>query len=174
MFLNFQAWFSKEVSKKSFVFELQSLICEGSLAEKLRFWASKLHFWISNPLNLKLDDLAFNWISKRMTFKPIEPQSNWIWNLNLKSCESHITWISSHHLNLKSLEPQSSWISNQLKLKLTDHRNTWTSNRWNFRAVESQIAWIWGPLNLKPNDTQNNWIWNQLMFEPIEFHTCFL
>ena len=37
--------FLKEVSQKCFVFEFQSFIFEGSLAEKLRFWASKLHFW---------------------------------------------------------------------------------------------------------------------------------
>ena len=37
--------FLKDVSQKSFVFELRSSIFEGSLAEKLRFWASKLHFW---------------------------------------------------------------------------------------------------------------------------------
>ena len=44
-FLMFEASFLKEVSHKRFVFELQSFIFEGSLAEMLRFWASKLHFW---------------------------------------------------------------------------------------------------------------------------------
>ena len=44
-FLSFKASFLKEVSQKCFVFDLQSFIFEGSLAEKLRFWASKLHFW---------------------------------------------------------------------------------------------------------------------------------
>ena len=43
--LGFKASFWKEVSHKSFVFELQSCISEGSLAQKLRFWSSKLHFW---------------------------------------------------------------------------------------------------------------------------------
>ena len=36
-FLIFKASFLKEVSRKSFVFELQSFIFEGSLAQKLRF-----------------------------------------------------------------------------------------------------------------------------------------
>ena len=36
--------FLKEVSQKCFVFDLQRLILEGSLAEMLRFWASKLDF----------------------------------------------------------------------------------------------------------------------------------
>ena len=36
-FLSFKDSFLKEVSQKSFVFELQSIIFEGSLAEMLRF-----------------------------------------------------------------------------------------------------------------------------------------
>ena len=44
-FLIFKAWFLKEISQKCFAFDLQSLTFEGSLAEKLRFWASKLDFW---------------------------------------------------------------------------------------------------------------------------------
>ena len=44
-FLIFKASFLKEVSQKCFVFELQSFIFEGSLAQELRFWSSKLHFW---------------------------------------------------------------------------------------------------------------------------------
>ena len=44
-FLSFKASFLKEVSQKCFVFGLQSFNFEGSLAEKLRFWASKFHFW---------------------------------------------------------------------------------------------------------------------------------
>ena len=40
-----EAWFLEEVSQKSFVFEFRSFIFEGSLAEKLRFWVSQLHFW---------------------------------------------------------------------------------------------------------------------------------
>ena len=43
--------FLKEVSQKCFVFELQSFIFEGSLAQKLRFWASKLHFWRKSRRN---------------------------------------------------------------------------------------------------------------------------
>ena len=44
-FLSFEASFLKEVSNKTFVFEFRSFIFEGNLAEKLRFRASKLHFW---------------------------------------------------------------------------------------------------------------------------------
>ena len=44
-FPSFKASFVKEVSQKCFVFDLQSFVFEGSRAEMLRFWASKLHFW---------------------------------------------------------------------------------------------------------------------------------
>ena len=40
LFLIFKASFLKEVSHKSFVFDLESFNFEGSLAEKLRCWAS--------------------------------------------------------------------------------------------------------------------------------------
>ena len=46
-----KASISKEVSQKSFVFGLQSFIFEGSLAQKFRFWASKLHFWRKSRRN---------------------------------------------------------------------------------------------------------------------------
>ena len=44
-FLSFKALILKEVSQKSFVFDLQSFNFEGSLVEKLRFWSSKIRFW---------------------------------------------------------------------------------------------------------------------------------
>ena len=50
-FLIFKAAFLKEVSQKCFVFELQSFNFEGSLAQKLRFWAPKLHFWRKSRRN---------------------------------------------------------------------------------------------------------------------------
>ena len=53
-FLSIKASFLKEVSQKSFVFDLQSFIFEGSLAEKLRFWASQLQFWRKSRKNASL------------------------------------------------------------------------------------------------------------------------
>ena len=50
-FFNFKVSFLKEVSKKCFVFDLQSFIFEGSVAQKLRFWASKLRFWRTSRRN---------------------------------------------------------------------------------------------------------------------------
>ena len=45
--------FLKEVSQKCFVFDLPNFIFEGSLAQKLRFWPSKLHFWRKSFLIFK-------------------------------------------------------------------------------------------------------------------------
>ena len=50
-FLSFKASFLQEVSQKCFVFDLQSFVFEGSLAEMLRFWSSKLHFWRKSRRN---------------------------------------------------------------------------------------------------------------------------
>ena len=50
-FLRFKASFLKEVSQKCFVFDLQSFVFEGTLAQKLRFWASKFHFWRKSRRN---------------------------------------------------------------------------------------------------------------------------
>ena len=50
-FSSFKASFLKEVSQKSFVFEVQSFNFEGSLAEMLRFWSSKLRFWRKSRRN---------------------------------------------------------------------------------------------------------------------------
>ena len=41
----------KEVSQKCFVFGLQSFIFEGSLAERLRFWALTLQIWRKSRRN---------------------------------------------------------------------------------------------------------------------------
>ena len=73
-FLSFKASILKEVSQKSFVFDLQSFVFEGSLAEMLRFWASKLQFWRKsrtkadnqNHLNLNSFESDINWLSNQL------------------------------------------------------------------------------------------------------------
>ena len=67
-FLRFRASFLKEVSQKSFVVEFQSFIFEGSLAEKLRFWASNFQFWRKS--RRKASFLIFKtWILKEVLQK---------------------------------------------------------------------------------------------------------
>ena len=89
LFLIFKASFLKEVLQKSFVFELHSFNFEGSLAEKLRFWASQLQFWRKSRRKPSLDK-----------------------KLNHTSVDNQLTW-TSNHLTTKSLESQI----NCLKIK---------------------------------------------------------
>ena len=97
----------KEVSQKCFVFDFQSVIFEGSLAQKLRFWASTLRFlkevshksfvW-QNHLNHTSVDNHITWTSNHLASKPLESQINW----------------QPNHLNLMSFEADINWLSNQL------------------------------------------------------------
>ena len=58
--------FFNEVSQKRFVFDLQSFFFEGSLTQKLRFWASKLHFWRKSRTNASF--LSFKaWFLKEVS-----------------------------------------------------------------------------------------------------------
>ena len=200
-FLSLEASFFKEVSQKSFVLELQSFVLElqsfifeGSLAEKLRFGASKLHLWrksrrkvsflsfkasfliftsiesqviwISHPVNLEPNDLQTNWISNRMALKTIESRSSWIWNqLNV------ITWITPH-VNLKPLESQTNCNSIQLNLKPMEAQISWQPNPLNPKSFDNQITWNSNQLTTISNQwnlkSQSNWISNQWKFKTME------
>ena len=184
-FLNFKASFLKEVSQKCFVFEFQSFNFEGSLAQKLRFWASKRLFggslaeklrltksfepqtiWHPNRLNLKSIDNQLIWISNRLTTNSFESQSDWPPNhLNLKSIDNQTTWISNP-LTTTSLESQIGWRPNHLNLKSMDNHLNWISNQ-----LPTKIIWISDQMTTKSFDSQLVWIWHQLTFEPIELRT---
>ena len=168
-FLIFKASILKEVSQKSFVFDLQSCVFEGSFAEKLRFWASKLRFWRKSRRKASFDKII--WITHQLTTKSLKPQIIWHPNhLNLKSIDNQLIWISNrlrtkslesqiswqpNHLNLKSIDNQITWISNQLRT------NSWISNRLTTKSFESQIDWQPNQLNLKSIDNHLTWSSNQ-------------
>ena len=172
-FLIFKASFLKEVSHKSFVFELPSFIFEGSLAETLCFWSSKLHFWRKSRRKASFDKIF--WITHRLTTKSLEPQIIWHPNhLNLKSIDNQLIWISNR-LTTKSLESQINWQPNHLNLKSIDKQNqsidnqtTWISNPLTTNSLESQIGWPPNHLNLKLIDNQIAWISNQLTTTSLE------
>ena len=199
-FLNFKASFLKEVSQNCFVFDLQSFIFEGSLAQKLRFWASKLRFWRKsrrkasffktsmkevsqksfvwqpNHLNLKSFDIQITWISNQLTTNSFESQIGWQPNhLNLRSIDNRITWISNQ-LTTKSLEVQ---INRQPK-SFEAHID-WQPNlnlksidnqiNWISNQLTTEIIWISNQMTAKSFDSQLVWIWHQLNFEPIELRT---
>ena len=85
-FLSFAASFLKEVSQKSFVLELRSFIFEGSFAEKLGFWVWKLQFWsLVEKLRFRASKLHFwrkvfaekfgFWVSKASCLKEVSQKS---------------------------------------------------------------------------------------------------
>ena len=174
-FLSFKASILKEVSQKSFIFDLQSFVFEGSLAEKLRFWVSKLQLWRKSRTKASFDKIIC--ITHQLTTKSLEPQIIWHPNhLNLKSIDNHITWSSkqqttkiiwsTHRLTTESLESQIKWQPHHLKFKSTDNQNhlkhtsidnqiTWISNQLTTKSIESQINWqpksFESQINSQPN-----------------------
>ena len=106
-FLSFEATFLKEVLQKSFVFELQSFILEGSLAQKASFLNFKASFFVFKPIKYKTHGISHPFTvasleSNQFHINPLES--------NLTSLESQIsciTWVAKH-LNPKALESQSS------------------------------------------------------------------
>ena len=120
-FLIFKASFLKEVSQKSFVFELHSFNFQGSLAEKLRFWSSKLHFWRTS--RRKASILSF----KASILKEVS-QKSFVWqnHLNHTSVDNHITW-TSNHLTSKPLESQINWQPTHLNLNSFESDINWTN-----------------------------------------------
>ena len=197
-FLSFKVSFLKEVSQKSFVFEFQSFIFEGSLAEMLRFWASKLRFWRKsrrrasfdkNHLNHTSVDNQITWTSNHLTSKPLESQINWQpTHLNLTSIDNQITWISDQ-LTTESLESQINWQPHHLKFTSTDHQNhlnhtsvdnqlTGISDQLTTKSLKPQTDWqpnrmnlksIWQPPQLKFNSTDNQ---NHLKHTSIDTQNC--
>ena len=183
-FLSFKASFSKEVSRNCFVFDLQSFIFEGSLAELLRFWASKLQFWRKSRrkvsfLSFKASFLkevsqksfvfdlqsfifegslaemlrfwASNWRKSRFVFEGSLAE-----RLRLtKSFESHISW-QPNHLNHKSFDIQITWISNQLTTNSFESQIDWQPNHLNLKSDDNQIIWLPTRLNLTPIDFRTN------------------
>ena len=166
-FLNFKVSFLKEVSQKSFVFDVQSFNFEGSLAELLRFWASKLQFWRKSRRKASFFSLKACFL-KEASQKSFVSQNR----LNHTSVDNQITW-TSNHLTSKSLESQINWQPTHLNLKSIDHQITWISDQLTTESLESQINWQPHHLKFKSTDNQNHlkhtsidnriiWISNQL------------
>ena len=182
--------FLKEVSQKCFVFDLQSCIFEGSLAQKLRFWASKLHFWRKS--RRKVSFLSF----KASCFKEVShksfvfelqsvfleevSQKSFVWqnHLNHTSVDNQITWTSNHFTS-KSFESQINWQPTHLNLKAIDNQIIWISDQLTTESLGSQINWQPHHLKFKSTDNQNHlkhtsidnqiiWISNQLTTKSIE------
>ena len=149
-FWSFKDSILKEVSQKSFVFDLQSFVFEGSLAEMLRFWASKLQFWRKS--RRKVSFLIF-----KASFLKEVSQKCFVFELQSFNFEGSLAemlrfWAGSQinwqppHWNLK-------WTHNQNHLK---HIH-WQSNRLNFKSLVNP-----NHLNLTSIESDVNWLSNQL------------
>ena len=113
------ASFLKEVSQKSFVFEI-----------------------------LKSLDKQITGVSNQPIFRSCEPQTNWQPNyLNLKSMDSQIIRFSKQ-LTTNALESQIRWSPNHRNVKSADHQTTWFSSQLATKSLKSQISWCPDHLNL--------------------------
>ena len=156
LFLSFKVSFLKEVSHKSFVFELQSLIFEGRPAEMLRFWASKRLFGGSLAEKLRLTKSHISWQPNHLNLKSFDIQISWISNqLTTSSFESQIDW-QPNHLNLRSIDNRITWISNQLTTKSVESQINWQP-----KSFEPQIRWQPNHLTLNSFESDINWLSNQ-------------
>ena len=156
-FWSFKVSILKDVSGESFVFEPPSFIFEGSLPQKLRFWASKLQI---------------TWISNQLTTKSLESQTNWQPNhcnrISTDQLTTALIYNNQNHLNLRSFGIQTTWISNQMTTKSLESHSRWQPYHWNRKSTENHTH-----LNLKSTDNQNHlnlrstdnqitWISNQM------------
>ena len=143
----------------------QHVIFEGSLAKKLRFWVSKLHFWRKSRRKASFWSFKTSFLKEVASLLSLEAsclkevwQKVCFWTsklhfLNVKSIESQIKWISNW-TTCQSIESQSEWLSNQLNPEAIESEIVWTWNRLNLTSLESQVTY----LNLKPFESQiNDW-----------------
>ena len=170
----------KEVLQNCFVFDLQSFIFERSLAQKLRFWVSKLHFWRKS--RRKTSFLIF-----KASFLKEVSQKSFVWqpnHLNLRSIDNRINWISNqltttlkfkptdnqNHLKHTSIDNQIIWVSNQLTTKSIEPQIIWQP-----KSFESQIRWQPNHLTLNSFESDINWLSNQLnSAHPLPIGSLFL
>ena len=90
------------MSRRHFIFE-------GSLVEKIRFWASTLHFWRKSRRN------ASFWSFKGSFLKDVSQKSFVFWASKLQFWRKSRTKADNqNHLNLNSFESDMNWLSNQL------------------------------------------------------------
>ena len=180
-FLSLQASFSKEHSQKSFVFELQRFIFQGSIADKLCFGASKLHLWRksgrkASVLSFKISILKevvsqkTSFLSLQASFSKEDSRKSFAF-LSFKASflkeDSQTRKISdslesqTSQLTTKSLESQIFWQPIDLNLKSFDIQITWIWNQSTSESLESQISWRPNHWNHKSIDNRI-WILNQL------------
>ena len=191
-FLSFKASVLKEVSQKSFVFDLQRFVFEESLAQQLRFWIAQLRFWRKSRRNASFLIFKASFLIFKASFLKEVSQKSFVFDLQrfvfegslaeklrlTKSFESRISW-QPNHLNLKSFDIQITWISNHLITNSFESHIDWQPKHLNLRSIDNRINWISNHLKFKSPDNQNHlkhtsidnqiiWISNQLTTKSIE------
>ena len=182
----------KEVSQKSFVFELQSFIFEGSLAQKFRFWASKLHFWRKSRTKASFFELqSFNfegslaqklrfWASKLHFWRKSRTKASFFelqsFNFEGSLAQKLRFWASKLHFWRKSRTKASFFELQRFNFEgsLAQKLRFWASKfKASFLTFDIQIIWIskqqttkisWSTYRLttKSFESQINWQPNQL------------
>ena len=161
----------KEVSQKCFVFDLQSFIFEGSLAEKLRFWASKLQFWRKSRRNASF--LIF-----KASFLKEVSQKSFVLELQSFNFEGSLAEMLGFGVSkfrfLKEVSQKGFVFASKLQFWRKSRRKAsfdkiiWITHQVTTNSLEPQIIWQPNHLNLKSIDNQLIWISDQLTTNSLE------
>ena len=161
-FLSFKASFLKEVSHKSFVFELQSFIFEGSLAQKGFVFELQMFMLEGSLAEKEISDSLesqTSWQPNQVNPKSFDNQINWISN----QLTTNIIWIT-HQLTTKAFESQITWQRNKpFEFQVNGHPKSFGShiggqpNHLNLKVLDIQIIWTSNQLTSKPFESRINW-----------------
>ena len=169
----FKASFLKEVSQKCFIFDLQSFVFEASLAEKLRFWASKLHFWRKSRRNAsflsfkasilkEVSHKSFVFLSFKASNLKEVSQKSFVFELQSFNFEGSLAeklrfWSSKLRFWRKSRRKASFLSFKASILKEVSRKSFVWQNRLNHTSVDNQITWTSNHLTSKSLESQINW-----------------
>ena len=174
----------KEVSQKRFVFELQSFVFEGSLAEMLRFSSWKLQFWRKSRKKASFLSFKASFLKEvsqkclvfvfKASFLKEVSQKCLVFDLQSFIFEGSLAeklrfWASKLQFWRKSRKKASFlsfkaffWrklkrrISNQLTTNSFESQIDWQPNHLNLRSIDNRIIWISNHLTTTSLEVQIN------------------
>ena len=159
----------QNLSPKNLVFDLQSLVFEGSLAKTLRFFASRFIFW-------RRSRRKASFLSFKASFLKEVSQKSFVFELHFwrksrtkalfLSFKASLLKVVSQKSFVLELVFQIVWTSNQMTPIFT-----WPSKKLIVTPFERQFNWQPNHLSLKPVAHQINWIWNHLNLQPVDSQT---
>ena len=158
--------FLKQVSQKSFVFYLQSFNFEGSLAEMLRFWSSKLHFWRTSRTKAcfwgsklrfwRTSRTKASFLSCTASFLEEVLQKSFVFELQSVDFEGSLSGSQSDNQFFSQLKFAS--LDNQIisNLKISRHPNHSTRKAIDKQSNEAQVAGQSKSLETQSKNSQNH------------------